>query len=107
MLDRAVEQGVKAVSFTGGEPLLDLDDLVDLIRYAGSLGIEYIRTGTNGFLFSDHIAEDFEKQVNLISSPTACNKIIHCFSIILNRFDHWIKNILHLVLHQFAKIRLL
>ena len=71
MLDRAVEQGVKAVSFTGGEPLLYLDDLVDLIKYAGSLGIEYIRTGTNGFLFSDHLAEDFEKRVNLIAEKLA------------------------------------
>lgn len=71
MLDRAAVQGVKAVSFTGGEPLLYLDDLVDLITYAGSVGIEYIRTGTNGFLFRNHLAEDFEKRVNLIAEKLA------------------------------------
>jgi hypothetical protein len=51
MLDAAAEKGVKVVSFTGGEPLLLLDELSMLIKYAGSSGIDYVRTGTNGFLF--------------------------------------------------------
>ena len=40
-----------ALSFTGGEPLLFPDRLAEMIRYAGSAGIEMIRTGTNGYLF--------------------------------------------------------
>lgn len=51
ILDGCAERGVQAVSFTGGEPLLMLDDLVEWITYAGKIGIPFIRTGTNGFLF--------------------------------------------------------
>lgn len=50
-IDAASANGVQALSFTGGEPLLYLDDLVTLIQYAGKAGIPYIRTGTNGYLF--------------------------------------------------------
>jgi hypothetical protein len=52
MIDAAARQGVRAISFTGGEPLLDIPRLVELIRYAGSAVIPFIRTGTNGFLFT-------------------------------------------------------
>jgi len=52
MLDAAPEKGIRVVSFTGGEPLLHLEELIILIRHAGRAGIEFIRTGTNGFLFS-------------------------------------------------------
>lgn len=52
ILDKAAETGVKIVSFTGGEPMMYLDDLVALIKHAGNAGIEYIRTGTNGYLFA-------------------------------------------------------
>ncbi|MBN2232862.1 MAG: radical SAM protein [Deltaproteobacteria bacterium] len=48
-IDAAAAQGVQALSFTGGEPLLELDRLIELLEYAGSAGIPYIRTGTNGF----------------------------------------------------------
>jgi MoaA/NifB/PqqE/SkfB family radical SAM enzyme len=51
IIDRAASHGVAAISFTGGEPLLELDPLVELIKYAGRAGIPYIRTGTNGFVF--------------------------------------------------------
>ena len=50
--DAAAQNGVKAVSFTGGEPFLFFDELCLLMKYAGQLGIEYIRTGTNGFFLS-------------------------------------------------------
>ena len=43
LLDAAAQKGVKIVSFTGGEPLLFLDDLVILINYAGEAGFKYIR----------------------------------------------------------------
>ena len=51
-LRAASERGAYVVSFTGGEPLLFLDELTDHIRYAGKMGLEYIRTGTNGFFFA-------------------------------------------------------
>jgi hypothetical protein len=50
-IDHAAQGGIKAVSFTGGEPFLVLDELLSLIRYAQEAGIPYIRTGTNGFFF--------------------------------------------------------
>ena len=50
-LDEAARYGVEVLSLTGGEPLLELDRLVELIRHAGRVGIKYIRTGTNGFVF--------------------------------------------------------
>ena len=48
-IDAAVVRGIRMVSFTGGEPLLFLDDLTEYLEYAGRAGIEYTRTGTNGF----------------------------------------------------------
>jgi MoaA/NifB/PqqE/SkfB family radical SAM enzyme len=64
IIDAAAARGVSAISFTGGEPFLFIDDIVELIRHAGKAGIRYIRTGTNGFLLADngtnsdrHIAE--------------------------------------------------
>lgn len=59
IIDAAARQGVMAISFTGGEPLLDIDRLSELIRYAGSAGIPYIRTGTNGFMFARHGNNNF------------------------------------------------
>ncbi len=38
ILDAAAARGVGAVSFTGGEPFLFFDDLVDLIGYAAGPG---------------------------------------------------------------------
>jgi MoaA/NifB/PqqE/SkfB family radical SAM enzyme len=63
MIDAAADRGVQAVSFTGGEPLLDLPRLVELIRHAGRAGITYIRTGTNGFLFGRPDRPDFASRV--------------------------------------------
>ncbi len=54
IIDSAAARGISAISFTGGEPLMFLDDIVELIRHAGKAGIRYIRTGTNGFLLADH-----------------------------------------------------
>jgi len=49
IIDKAASNGVEALSLTGGEPMLFLNDLVTLINYAGAAGIKYIRTGTNGY----------------------------------------------------------
>jgi len=62
-IDAAAQRGIQAISFTGGEPLLDLPRLVELIRYAGKAGIGYIRTGTNGFMFQRPQSKNFESRI--------------------------------------------
>lgn len=51
ILKAAAAKGVSILSFTGGEPLLCFDELVRLIAYADRIGIPFVRTGTNGFIF--------------------------------------------------------
>ena len=51
LIDAMVERGVEAISFTGGEPLLYLKEIIECTRYARAKGIRYVRTGTNGFMF--------------------------------------------------------
>jgi len=50
VVDHAARIGVRAISFTGGEPFLHRSLLLYLIRRATAAGIRYTRTGTNGFL---------------------------------------------------------
>ncbi|BBO89057.1 radical SAM protein [Desulfosarcina ovata] len=71
LIDAAAVRGVQAISFTGGEPLLDMDRLVALIRHAGDAGIPYIRTGTNGFIFRHPDRADFADRVNRIVEQLA------------------------------------
>lgn len=71
MLDAAAPKGVAAVSFTGGEPMLYLNELAELMRYAGSAGIEYIRTGTNGFFFVGSDKPGFERRIHTIAQTLA------------------------------------
>ena len=71
MLDAAVQKGIRVVSFTGGEPLLHLQDLAHLIRYAGRAGIEYIRTGTNGFVFARPDRPGFRSRVQRVVDTLA------------------------------------
>jgi MoaA/NifB/PqqE/SkfB family radical SAM enzyme len=70
-IDAAVRKGIRIVSFTGGEPLLLLDDLIRLIRYAGDAGIEYVRTGTNGFIFMNSHRPGFDSRVKEIAEKLA------------------------------------
>ena len=70
-IDAAAQKGVSAVSFTGGEPLLDIDRLVALIRYAGKAGIPFIRTGTNGYIFANSDKKGFLKRVEEIAKKLA------------------------------------
>ncbi len=67
ILDAAAKRGVQAVSFTGGEPLLFLDDLTDLMTYAARIGIPFVRTGTNGFLLRNSHSPDFEDRVKRLA----------------------------------------
>ncbi|MDR2134341.1 MAG: radical SAM protein [Treponema sp.] len=46
------ENGVEAVSFTGGEPFINIPEILDLLDYAGGLKIPYLRSGTNGYMFA-------------------------------------------------------
>ncbi len=72
IIDRAAKNGVQALSITGGEPLLYLDDVCELMAYARSAGIQYTRTGTNGYFlrnpdkpgFIDHVKRSVEKLAN-------------------------------------------
>ena len=70
-IDAAAQRGIQVLSFTGGEPLLVLDRLVDLINYAGCRGINYIRTGTNGFQFCGAEKPGFERRVHAIAAKLA------------------------------------
>jgi hypothetical protein len=71
ILDAAAEKGFQAVSFTGGEPLLFLDDLIEMMRYAGRAGIPYIRTGTNGFIFMGSDKKGFNSRIERIAQAVA------------------------------------
>ena len=53
VIDHAARSGVRAISFTGGEPLLDVRQITRYIRFARESGIRSTRTGTNGFLFAN------------------------------------------------------
>lgn len=71
ILDAAASKGIQAVSFTGGEPLLYLEDLVEMMRHAGQAGIPYIRTGTNGFVFMGSDKKGFRARVERIAHALA------------------------------------
>jgi hypothetical protein len=71
IIDSAVQAGVSALSFTGGEPLLFLDDVVELLRHAGQAGIPYLRTGTNGFLFRGSDSPGFTGRIETIAAKLA------------------------------------
>src|SRR5208282_4660522 len=67
MIDHAAENGVKAVSFTGGEPFLFFDDIMELVGYARAAGIKYTRTGTNGYIFMNPEGPGFERRMRRIA----------------------------------------
>lgn len=75
MIDIAAQNGIQAISFTGGEPMLFFEELVDLIQYAGNQGIHYIRTGTNGFMFANPDGKDFEAKTTRIVERLADTKL--------------------------------
>ncbi len=71
IIDAAAGRGFQAISFTGGEPLLWLDELTELIRHAGRAGIPYIRTGTNGFIFMGAEKPGFRNRMARIAESLA------------------------------------
>jgi MoaA/NifB/PqqE/SkfB family radical SAM enzyme len=75
IIDAAAERGVQALSFTGGEPLLFLDEIIELIDHATGAGIPYVRTGTNGFLFMNSEHPDFERRISFVVERLARTKL--------------------------------
>lgn len=71
VMEAAAEKRFQAISFTGGEPLLFLDDLIEMIRYAGHVGIPCIRTGTNGFIFTGSEKKGFSSRIERIAHALA------------------------------------
>ncbi len=75
IIDAAALRGVRALSFTGGEPLLYLDEIAALIDHATVAGIPCVRTGTNGFLFMNSDGPDFEQRVAEVAERLARTKL--------------------------------
>lgn len=75
IIDRFASSGGAAISFTGGEPLLLRDELLELIRYAGDRGVPHIRTGTNGFLFRDHARAGFADDMRRLAEALAGTRL--------------------------------
>lgn len=74
-LDAAARRGVTAVSFTGGEPFLKFDLLVDWLSYANELGIPFLRTGTNGYFLRHFRKEGFSDKVDDMASRLAATGV--------------------------------
>lgn len=75
IIDSASKQGVEALSFTGGEPLLYKDEILELIHYANNSNIQYIRTGTNGFMFMGSEKPDFKDKIHRFAQSLAETKL--------------------------------
>ena len=75
IIDAASKQGVQALSFTGGEPFLYEKEILSLIRYAGDCNIEYIRTGTNGFIFMDSDSLNFKDKIQRLAESLSKTKL--------------------------------
>ncbi|QOX63144.1 radical SAM protein [Anoxybacterium hadale] len=71
IIDAAAEQKIQALSFTGGEPFLFLDELIELIQYASFKKIPFIRTGTNGYLFSNWRRQEYVYEIHNLAEKLA------------------------------------
>lgn len=86
MIDAAAQNGVQALSFTGGEPFLYSDDLFELIDYAGRVGIRFTRTGTNAFFLRNPGKPGWEARVRGIAERMAATSL-YTFWISLDSSD--------------------
>lgn len=75
LIDSAAKKGIRSLSFTGGEPLLFLDDIIELTHHATSAGIPYVRTGTNGFIFNNSESPGYRDKIVKIAEKLAATKI--------------------------------
>lgn len=64
ILDSAQDQRIQAVSFTGGEPFLYQTSLMKMLHYASERDIPYLRTGTNGFMFTNSENPGFDDRIH-------------------------------------------
>ena len=71
----ASQWNVQFLSFTGGEPFLFLDDIIELIDHASAQGIKYIRTGTNGFVFQYDQPKKFSDRIYTIAEKLSKTKL--------------------------------
>lgn len=71
----AARKGFAAVSFTGGEPLIELDKLVSHLESAGQAGIPYLRTGTNGFPFAQHDKSGYMDRIKRLADRLAATPL--------------------------------
>lgn len=75
LIDNAAEKGITFLSFTGGEPLLFLDDIIKLTNHATQAGIPYVRTGTNGFLFRNADDPGFFDKISRLAEKIASTNL--------------------------------
>ncbi len=75
IIDAAAQKNFQAISFTGGEPLLLFDDLLEMIRHAAQSGIPCIRTGTNGFIFRESSDRNFTGRITHMAERLAASGI--------------------------------
>jgi MoaA/NifB/PqqE/SkfB family radical SAM enzyme len=59
-MDHIRALGVARIGFQGGEPLKH-PDIVELVRYAKSIGFDPVSMSTNGFLLTRQLVAEFEK----------------------------------------------
>jgi MoaA/NifB/PqqE/SkfB family radical SAM enzyme len=52
IINQCVLNGIDAVSLTGGEPFIEIPETMELLDYARQRGIIYLRSGTNGYMFT-------------------------------------------------------
>lgn len=71
IIDAAAKQNVQALSFTGGEPFLYKDELIEMIQYASDKGIPLIRTGTNGFMFTNWQRPEYVYEIHSLAERLA------------------------------------
>ncbi|MFW5734626.1 MAG: radical SAM protein [Oceanidesulfovibrio sp.] len=71
LLDAVAERGVQSISFTGGEPLLHFEEVAELMEHAGRVGIPFVRTGTNGFIFRGHDTPGWEDKIKRMAERFA------------------------------------
>jgi hypothetical protein len=63
LIERLAARGVRAISLTGGEPLLYAGDIAELAALARRSGVASVRTGTNGFIFQEHERPGFTDKI--------------------------------------------
>lgn len=67
------ENGFEAVSFTGGEPFLYIEQLLDLLSFASKTNVSYTRTGTNGYMLANTNITKIEGFIKKLSSTKIRN----------------------------------